>query len=543
MMERDNSGGYSVGISFEDFSNSISNSAMPNFNPPPAAFPQQVNNQRKIGRQQQQPLQQQQQQHKHPAPEAQLPMNSQLSLQMATSYVHLWLILTDVQNSDPHPIVSKSVRAIFMHMKVEVAKEVFSSAANDDQERSDGDRSRSSPTDGRHSTSEIRGEKSSPLSSAYTRNMHGDREKPRTSHATGSASQHSTSNNNAGTLLHMIDRPGQEYGQHCIGQDMWLRSSIYDWNRLYFLRPDIGYNPYEDLLSDVGKERSLRMLMREEVKSLSNRIVDHFRPIRDDGMPSYNVYDPDSHDHEVQGNRNSVGRGSVRDNSLIRKSRSSSGGGQEDDGFQAALLPASLTKFESKGIIRIEQADLSTSSLMFHAFHDILAISDNQGVGIWSLESGNKILHVNSTSHLSTFSGMKNGSTNNSGLIGRGPMSPVRYQHQPLHNLPYHNSLKPTMTSRPYSVGRLGARSPTNLNDGMGSRSFADITQAESEKASQVGGHGDPCTGNTAGGRARPLLNSGTEGDFICFEFSTIIFNAFSMCSGQCAGDFNALDQ
>ena len=43
------------------------------------------------------------------------------------------------------------------------------------------------------------------------------------------------------------------------------------------------------------------------------------------------------------------------------------------------------------GIIKIEQADLSTSSLMFHAFHDILAITDNQGVGVWSLESGNQV--------------------------------------------------------------------------------------------------------------------------------------------------------
>ncbi len=43
------------------------------------------------------------------------------------------------------------------------------------------------------------------------------------------------------------------------------------------------------------------------------------------------------------------------------------------------------------GIIKIEGADLSTSTLMFHAFHDILAVTDNQGVGIWSLESGNQV--------------------------------------------------------------------------------------------------------------------------------------------------------
>jgi hypothetical protein len=61
---------------------------------------------------------------------------------------------------------------------------------------------------------------------------------------------------------------------------------------------------------------------------------------------------------------------------------------------------------DGAGIIKIEGADLSTSSLMFHAFHDILAVTDNQGVGIWSLESGNQVsvfLEMNCTNLFSTF--------------------------------------------------------------------------------------------------------------------------------------------
>ena len=39
-----------------------------------------------------------------------------------------------------------------------------------------------------------------------------------------------------------------------------------------------------------------------------------------------------------------------------------------------------------------------TSLVMFHPFHDILAVSDGKGVGIWSLSSGTRILQIPNTS-------------------------------------------------------------------------------------------------------------------------------------------------
>jgi hypothetical protein len=332
-----NHGDYSVGISFEDHANPMprSPSLSPRF-PAPSHPPQHQSYQQQFQ------TQNQTHQARSRSPTPPLAINSQLSLQMATSYVHLWLILTDIQNNDPHPVIAKCVRAIFMHMKVEVAKEVFrTSAGNDEQDMTDHDET-ANPTStvrgmpgGRGAGGDGPGEK----------NNIGDIDSFGVYMNPGRHASNTTSN----TLLHLNDRPGQEYGQNCISQDPWLVSSIYDWNRLYFLRPDIGYNPYDDLLSDVGKERSLRMLMREEVKSLSNRIVDNFRPIRDDGL--HGMFDGDGHDREREsaGGGGGVlgGRMSARESSSSQKARS--GSGQEEDGMQASLLPASLTKFESKG--------------------------------------------------------------------------------------------------------------------------------------------------------------------------------------------------
>ena len=58
-----------------------------------------------------------------------------------------------------------------------------------------------------------------------------------------------------------------------------------------------------------------------------------------------------------------------------------------------ASLPASVTKFEQKAVINIDNADM-TSLVVFHPFHDILAVSDGPGVGIWSLVTGSRIMQI-----------------------------------------------------------------------------------------------------------------------------------------------------
>jgi WD40 repeat protein len=119
--------------------------------------------------------------------------------------------------------------------------------------------------------------------------------------------------------------------------------------------------------------------MREEIKDLANRIDDSFRPIQDSGLTTLL--------------ENNTATAMSLDGSHY--SASSQSGNQESQrqGLPSALLPSALTKFEPKGILRVDNANIILNT-MFHAFHDILAVSDDHGVGIWSLENGTQIMHV-----------------------------------------------------------------------------------------------------------------------------------------------------
>ncbi len=59
-------------------------------------------------------------------------------------------------------------------------------------------------------------------------------------------------------------------------------------------------------------------------------------------------------------------------------------------------MPQSLTKFEQKYIINIENAKL-TSLVMFHPFQDMLATSDGQSIRLWSLQNGSKLMEIRNT--------------------------------------------------------------------------------------------------------------------------------------------------
>ena len=100
-----------------------------------------------------------------------------------------------------------------------------------------------------------------------------------------------------------------------------------------------------------------RQQAREILTELSDRIAIIFRPIEDKGMLFVDQDDAYRATHD------------------------------------ASLLPSDVTKFEPKAIIRLTNA-APTSLVMFHAFYDILAISDGNSVGVWSLENGSKMFQV-----------------------------------------------------------------------------------------------------------------------------------------------------
>ena len=129
-----------------------------------------------------------------------------------------------------------------------------------------------------------------------------------------------------------------------------------------------------------------RLLMREEVKDLANRIAESFRKIQDQGLTTLMEKDSGEYDE----GRNSPSNMSINGGNARASSH-------EKNGTSASMLPSTLTRFESRGIMRVENADL-TSCAMFHAFHDILAATDDKGIGIWSLESGTQIMHIPNSS-------------------------------------------------------------------------------------------------------------------------------------------------
>lgn len=58
-----------------------------------------------------------------------------------------------------------------------------------------------------------------------------------------------------------------------------------------------------------------------------------------------------------------------------------------------AALPQSLTRFEQKMILNIDNAKM-TSLLSFHTFNDILASSDGTNIKLLSTTTGNKLMEL-----------------------------------------------------------------------------------------------------------------------------------------------------
>mmetsp|Transcript_3259 Transcript_3259/g.5075 ORF Transcript_3259/g.5075 Transcript_3259/m.5075 type:complete len:1600 (-) Transcript_3259:102-4901(-) len=317
---------------------------------------------------------------------------------IASSYVQLWLCLLEVQKSDPHPPVARAAKAIFFHIKVQMTREMLTEPTEKGDLAGSARRSEGGWGGAPMNLRDLR-DPTRPISQDIYRSSPRAQERPPL-HGLSSASPlflaipEGSPRNGDGDrrpatafALEGVDSVTSDHGQQKMASDLALMSNAYDWNRKFFLRPDMGYDPVCDLLSPEGRERSNRLLMRAEVTDLSNRIAESFRPIHDSGLATLLMekdLSPDSNESYMQSVVHTNNSGNVVDQ-------------PQRQGMHAALLPSSLTKFESKGILRVENASL-TSNAMFHAFHDILAVSDDKGVGIWSLDSGTQIMHIKSAS-------------------------------------------------------------------------------------------------------------------------------------------------
>ena len=143
--------------------------------------------------------------------------------------------------------------------------------------------------------------------------------------------------------------------------DPLLISHLYDWSKRLFLSPDDGFDAYSDDMSEEGNNRLYRDKKLQEVLKIDRQLAAVFKEV------------DDRQDHILD--RKAKDEISVTKASIV------------------ATLPQSYTKFEQKTILNIENNE--TTLVLFHAFQDILSVSDGHKVSIWSLINGSKVLEIN----------------------------------------------------------------------------------------------------------------------------------------------------
>ena len=197
---------------------------------------------------------------------------------LAKSYVHLWWCLLDTQNTDPHPIVVMAAKALIFRVKMEVSitsmliavltsgpggqvtKEVLSEP-NAPGDEGAGRRSEGkwmSGADYGGAAKETGRGTSHDIASSGRAGGSSFRAKQVTPPAFAHSQDGSRRPISAGFAL---DAVNGHFNDKMISE-MALVSTVYEWNRKFFLRPDIGYEPVDDLLSPEGRERSNRCVPR-----------------------------------------------------------------------------------------------------------------------------------------------------------------------------------------------------------------------------------------------------------------------------------------
>jgi len=141
-------------------------------------------------------------------------------------------------------------------------------------------------------------------------------------------------------------------------------SNFYNYCKNLFLEPSLGYDPMSDPLSDEAKLQYYHDSKMAELLAFERHI-------------SYCCKDLNDEISDAPPSQSTQPKGVLTSTSL-----------------------PSFTKFEEKVRFTVDNHSM-TSMVMFHAMLDIIAVSDGNTVGIWSLTSCSKILEV-SNRHSST---------------------------------------------------------------------------------------------------------------------------------------------
>ena len=144
--------------------------------------------------------------------------------------------------------------------------------------------------------------------------------------------------------------------------DPHLISHLYDSLRTMFLTPDGGYDAFSDPMSVEGGEKLYREGILRELVAVEARLKEQGSELMA-SSPNSDPYYPEGISTSPEGIESSRG------------------------------VALKNTKFEQRAILNIENAEI-TSHVLFHAFLDILAVSDGKDVGIWNLQNGTRVMEL-----------------------------------------------------------------------------------------------------------------------------------------------------
>jgi regulatory associated protein of mTOR len=159
-------------------------------------------------------------------------------------------------------------------------------------------------------------------------------------------------------------------------------SRTYDEAKRLFMKTEAAFSAIDDPLSVEGAVRAYRASKIANILSNQQHIADIFKDVVAE------------HKNTELYAAAPVDRASIKGKAAFEES-------QQSRLAAASNLPSTVTKFEEKVLLTINKA-VMTSLVTFHAFQDIIAVSDESSVSIWSLATSARIMefknkHTSST--------------------------------------------------------------------------------------------------------------------------------------------------
>lgn len=159
--------------------------------------------------------------------------------------------------------------------------------------------------------------------------------------------------------------------------NLLLTSSTYEEAKKLFLSTDSGYDARLDPLSTVGSNIRYRRSKIVDIMDYQQYLSNLFKEAFTEGK----LVSPSMGEDITNSSSSSSSASSLQHSSRLPTAA------------VASHLSSSVVKFEEKVLLTIHGAAM-TSLVMFHPFHDIIAVSDETSVSIWSWTHAARIMDI-----------------------------------------------------------------------------------------------------------------------------------------------------